>query len=91
MPFMYFPLLSILTKELQYFPLTDPEGVKILWEKGDGLLRATGISPSRFLPLGGGLPLPYNWGFVGLVQRQGRRRICGLGQVPTGTGVSSLS
>ena len=30
MPLKYFPLLSILTKELQYFPLTDPEGVKIL-------------------------------------------------------------
>ena len=82
MPLKYFPLLSILTKELQYFLLTDPEGVKILWEKGDGLLRATGISPSRFLPLGGGLPLPYNWGFVGLVQRQGSRRNMWFGARP---------
>lgn len=46
-----------------------------------------------FLPLGGEQPLPDSWGWVGLLaQRQGRLdRICGLGQVPIGTGILSLS
>lgn len=45
-----------------------------------------------FLPLGGEQPLPDSWGWVGLLAKQGRLdRIRGLGQVPTGTGIHSLS